>query len=650
MSHVLLSLIVFLPAAGALAIACMSKEREDFIKLFSLVITVAVFLLTAWLAIPGSGPDASTFVVGQAAMQQAFSLPWIPSFHIYYAMGIDGISFPLVILTSFLSMLAMGASWNITKHVKAYCVLFLLLETGMLGVFMALDFFLFYVFWEVMLLPMYFLIGVWGGPRREYAAIKFFLFTLVGSVLMLVAMLALYFSSDLTRLTPTQLKSTHVAKEELGEVGAAQRVQGFHPPVHTFNMMALSEMGQLKNSPFDLQLFGGKSVQWWAFLLLLVGFIIKVPSVPVHTWLPDAHVEAPTPISMILAGVLLKMGGYGIIRFCYPMCPAAGYELAWLVCGLGAVSMVYGAFAAMAQKDFKRLVAYSSVSHMGYVLLGIGVWTATAGTAYSAKDWMWGMNGAMFQMIAHGLSSAGMFFMVGVIYDRVHHRDLDRFGGLFGRMPVYSGLAMGIFFAALGLPGLCGFIGEFFVVLSVWTYSKALAVVAASVVILTAGYILWTIQRVYLGPEYKGPHGEALTPATPREVAIAAPLLAFAILFGVFPQILFTYMSPTVNKTVESLATWTKEVRPLGDRGAYPVSLALPGPAMTPQSAGPQSAVSPSPEMPPAVMKGPQGQAKGGDAANPSASPRNARAAASAKSPVAPPSASEPKASKPAQP
>lgn len=656
MPHVLLSLIVFLPAAGALAIACMSKEREEFIKLFSLVITVAVFLLTAWLAIPSSGPDASTFVIGQAAMQQAFSLPWIPSFHIFYAMGIDGISFPLVILTSFLSMLSMGASWNITKHVKAYCVLFLLLETGMLGVFMALDFFLFYVFWEVMLLPMYFLIGVWGGPRREYAAIKFFLFTLVGSVLMLVAMLALYFSSDLTRLSPNQLKAAHVAKQELSEVSNAQRVQGFRPPVHTFNMLALSEMGQMKNSPFDRELFAGKSVQWWAFLLLLVGFIIKVPSVPVHTWLPDAHVEAPTPISMILAGVLLKMGGYGILRFCYPMCPAAGYELAWLVCGLGVVSMVYGAFAAMAQKDFKRLVAYSSVSHMGYVLLGIGVWTATASTDYSADYWMWGMNGAMFQMIAHGLSSAGMFFMVGVIYDRVHHRDLDQFGGLFGRMPVYSGLAMGIFFAALGLPGLCGFIGEFFVVLSVWTYSKALAVVAASVVILTAGYILWTIQRVYLGPEYKGPHSEALAPATPREVAIAAPLLAFAILFGVFPQILFSYMSPTVNKTAESLATWTREVRPLGQRGASAVSIAMPGPATPPQSVGPQSGMPPVPSMPSAAPRASNGRAKGAEPAKKPESPREARAAASAvpaagaKSTAAPPSASEPKASKPAQP
>ncbi len=295
------------------------------------------------------------------------------------------------------------------------------------------------------------------------------------------------------------------------------------------------------------------SVSWWAFLLLLIGFIIKLPSVPLHTWLPDAHVEAPTPISMILAGVLLKMGGYGVIRICYPICPDAGYQLAWLVCGLGTVSMVYGAFAALAQKDFKRLVAYSSVSHMGYVLLGIGVWSATAGMDYNGDYWTMAMSGAMFQMIAHGISSAGMFFLVGVVYERVHHRNIDEFGGLFLKMPTYAGISMIIFFAALGLPGLCGFVGEFFVVVGTWAYSKALAVVAASVVVLTAGYILWTIQRVYLGSEYKGPHAEALRPMSSREIAIAAPLVALAILFGVYPPAVLNYTTPTVQKTVAEM-------------------------------------------------------------------------------------------------
>ncbi len=370
----------------------------------------------------------------------------------------------------------------------------------MLGVFLSLDFFLFYVFWEVMLLPMYFLIGIWGGPRREYAAIKFFLFTLVGSVLILVAMLMLFFASDARALDAKQ-----IAEGRAAAAADTLTVADSAKPVHTFDIMALTQMGQHVPALFGGGLWWGKSLSWWAFVLLFIGFVIKLPAVPVHTWLPDAHVEAPTPISMILAGVLLKMGGYGILRFCYPICPDAAYELSWLVGTIGLVSMIYGALASMAQKDFKRLVAYSSVSHMGYVLLGIAVWSAAAGNKYNADYWQMGMNGAMFQMIAHGLSSAGMFFMVGVLYDRVHHRNLDQFGGLFARMPVASGLAMGIFFAALGLPGLCGFIGEFFVVVGAWSYSAAMSVIAASVVILTAGYILWTIQRVYLGGVQRPP-------------------------------------------------------------------------------------------------------------------------------------------------
>jgi len=256
------------------------------------------------------------------------------------------------------------------------------------------------------------------------------------------------------------------------------------------------------------------------------------------------------------------MGGYGIIRICYPICPHGGYDLAYFVCLLGVVSMVYGAFAALAQKDFKRLVAYSSVSHMGYVVLGLGVWSATAGTGFNPDYWNMGVQGAMFQMIAHGISSSGMFFLVGVVYDRVHHRNLDEFGGLFGRMPVYTALSIGIFFAGLGLPGLCGFIGEVLVVLSVWNYSYVLAVISASVVILTAAYILWTIQRVYLGAEYKGPHAEALTPSTRRENAIAGVLFVLAILFGVFPNtFLLRYMDKTVERQVNDLAQWTKVVK-----------------------------------------------------------------------------------------
>ncbi|REK08996.1 MAG: NADH-quinone oxidoreductase subunit M [Planctomycetota bacterium] len=560
----LLSLIVFLPALGALALAFFPREKTETIKVFSLVVTAVVFLLTVVMALPGEG--VWQFDTAVSDMQKVFSVGWIPSFNIDYFMGVDGISFPLVLLTTFITMLSMAASWPIEKHVKAYCMLFLVLETGVLGVFLALDFFLFYVFWEVMLLPMYFLIGVWGGPRREYAAIKFFLYTLLGGVFMLIAILMLYFASDLKLLNKDQLVAAHVisasAAAEEQEAQLAE-IQSADDPVHTFNILALQQLGQ-HTEAFNSEILG-KSLQWWAFLLLLVGFVIKVPSVPVHTWLPDAHVEAPTPISMILAGILLKLGGYGIIRICYPICPQAGYDLAYFVCALGVVSMVYGAFAALAQKDFKRLVAYSSVSHMGYVVLGIGVWSAVAGNNFNPDAWKMGMNGAMFQMIAHGVASPGMFFIVGIVYERVHHRNLDQFGGLFAKMPVYSGLAFVIFFAGLGLPGLCGFIGEVFVTLSVWTYSHALAVVAASVVILTAAYILWTLQRVYLGPEYKGPHGDHLTPITSRELAIAVPIAVFAIVLGVYPQSVFRYMTPSVDQTVDALAAWTEREKPAGE-------------------------------------------------------------------------------------
>lgn len=562
----LLSLIVFLPALGALVLALPiwprehgEKQRGDALKLFTLVVTIITFALSAYLALPGArGENDVRFEVGNADMQSAFSLPWIPSFDIFYQMGLDGISFPFVLLTTLLCVLAMGASWNIEKHVKAYCMLFLILETGVLGVFTSLDFFLFYVFWEVMLLPMYFLIGVWGGPRREYAAIKFFLYTLLGGVLMLIAVLMLYFSSDLrelNRVRPDALARCGVPQSVVTELQAESAAA-----VHTFNILALAEMGQ-HTELFDREVLFGKTVQWWAFSLLFIGFAVKVPAVPVHTWLPDAHVEAPTPISMLLAGILLKLGGYGILRICYPICPDAGYDLAWFVTGIGLLSMIYGAFAALAQSDFKRLVAYSSVSHMGYVVLGLGVWSATAGTEFNADYWKLGVNGAMFQMIAHGISSPGMFFMVGVIYDRVHHRNLNDFGGLFAKMPVYSGLAIVIFFAGLGLPGLCGFIGEVLVTLSVWNYSKLLAILGATVVILTAGYILWAVQRVYLGPEYKGPHGDHLHEISLREIAVAIPIVVLAIWMGVYPKAVFNYVTPTVDQQVQQLTDWTRDVK-----------------------------------------------------------------------------------------
>jgi NADH-quinone oxidoreductase subunit M len=601
----LLSLIVFLPAIATLVVALLPSDKPDVIRWFTLGVTAVVMVLTCALLVPG----ALQFDTAKAELQNSFNYAWIPSFEIDYFMALDGISLPLVILTAFVSLLAMGASWSITKYVKAYCILFLLLETGMLGVFMALDFFLFYVFWEVMLLPMYFLIGVWGGPRKEYAAIKFFLYTLVGSVLMLIAILMLYFNSNLAdpalepHLAKCYLSPAAAKRVEAALAQLAADPQAKVEPIHTFNIMALQQIGQHTTQFHGFGtdpetgkpiLFWGHGLQWWAFILLFIGFAIKVPAVPVHTWLPDAHVEAPTPISMILAGVLLKMGGYGIIRICYPICPQGGYDLMWIVCGIGVVSMIYGAFAAMAQNDFKRLVAYSSVSHMGYVVLGLGVWSARDFNGYNASYWEMGVQGAMFQMIAHGISSAGMFFLVGVVYDRVHHRNLNEFGGLFGKMPYYTAMAIGIFFAGLGLPGLCGFIGEVFVVLSVWKFSYLFAVLSAAVVILTAAYILWAVQRVYLGAEYKGPHEDHLTPSNFRENLIGTVLLVFAILFGVFPYqfpggapSVLKYMDATIDQQVSDLAAWTKTNHPPATAASAetepaPAAAGIPPSAATP--------------------------------------------------------------------
>ena len=486
-----------------------------------------------------AGEVLEAFGSNYGTLHHVFRTDWISGEHfaIEYFVGIDGLSFPLVILTTLIGFLACLASWNmdqwkINKSPTAYFILFLLLETGMLGTFVSLDFFLFYVFWEVMLLPMYFLIGVWGGPRREYAAIKFFLFTLAGSVLMLVALVALY------------LYSADAVQQAGGSVVSGYR-PGFMIQQGTFDLieLATNRTIQAHFTAFGTNFLGLKFAPVM-FIFLFIGFAIKLPSVPVHTWLPDAHVEAPTPISMILAGVLLKMGGYGILRLCYPIFPSAGETFAFFLATVGVVSIVYGALCAMAQTDFKKLVAYSSVSHMGYVLLGIAVMNRT------------GFQGAMFQMIAHGISSPMCFFLVGVIYDRAHHREIDRFGGLWLTMPRYGTLATIGFFASLGLPGLCGFIGEVWVLLGTfeagkifpWAYTYA--IIAAAGVILTAGYILWLIRRVYLGREREEYLG--YSDASPRETFILIPMAILSIALGILPsQTVFNFTNGTLDQVVE---------------------------------------------------------------------------------------------------
>ncbi|MEE8384820.1 MAG: NADH-quinone oxidoreductase subunit M, partial [Dehalococcoidia bacterium] len=464
-SSPLLAWLVFLPVIGSalvlVAPARMARTITWGFTFFTFLLSCFLFgpFLQGWAF---DGPYATN-------MQFEQQVEWIHvgTFQINWHVGIDGLSFPLIILTTLITWLSAWASWNfdkwkVNRGPKGYFALFLLLETGILGTFAALDFFLFYIFWEVMLLPMYFLIGVWGGPRKEYAAIKFFLFTLAGSVLMLVALLAMYFASG----------------DATGGAGTFSLLEYVrNPAIHS----AFNDPDRMFLAwPFAKAMF----------IMLFIAFMIKVPIFPFHTWLPDAHVEAPTPISMILAGILLKLGAYGFLRVCYPIFPTAAVALAFPLAVLGLINIIYGALCCLAQSDFKRLVAYSSISHMGYVLLGIAVMTDT------------GFQGAMFQILAHGISSPMCFFLVGVIYDRAHHREINRFGGLWLTMPKYGTMATIGFFASLGLPGLCGFIGEVWVLLGVvaardhFSWALPAAIIAASGVILTAGYILWLIRRV----------------------------------------------------------------------------------------------------------------------------------------------------------
>jgi NADH-quinone oxidoreductase subunit M len=470
MNHAL-TLITFVPVLGMVVCLAMPEAMKNACKWIAAAATAVQLAIAIGLY--------ASFDTTTTAIQFAEKHQWIPAYHITYFMGVDGISISMVLLTALICFISVFASFSITRAEKAYYALLLMLDAGMMGVFVSLDFFLFYIFWEVMLLPMYFLIGIWGGPRREYAAIKFFLYTLLGSVLILLAMLGLYY------------------------YGAQS----------TFDMTVLASNASHYSNTFQ-------RIVWIA---LFIGFAIKIPAFPFHTWLPDAHVEAPTAISVILAGVLLKMGTYGILRVNFAILPEATHQLAWFFLGvIGTINIVYGALCAMAQTDFKKLIAYSSISHMGYVMLGCASFTAA------------GINGAVLQMFNHGTVTAMLFILVGVIYDRAHHREIAGFGGLAQQMPLYAGMTGFAFFAGMALPGMSAFISEVLVLIGAWQTYPLMTVFGAGTAILTAGYLLWTYQRIYLGPfneKYAGYQDLSF-----RESFTLVPLAVIVLILGVYPH------------------------------------------------------------------------------------------------------------------
>ena len=510
-----LTLMTFIPTLGAIAILLLPRERRETIKWFALFIAALPLAISIYIYL--------NFNTDTAALQFAENTDWIKAYNIKYFMAADGISITMIILTALLCFLCIPASWNINKGTKGYFALFLLLETGMLGVFCAIDLFLFYVFWELMLLPMYFLIGIWGGPRKEYAAIKFFLYTLFGSVFMLLAILALYF-------------------------------YGGDP--HTFDIMELMKRREILQSPSLLIL--GLPFAKIVFIALFIGFVIKVPMFPFHTWLPDAHVEAPTAVSVILAGVLLKMGTYGIIRVCYQVLPGAAVWFAPMLAVFASINIIYGALCAMYQTDFKKLVAYSSVSHMGYVLLGLAAMTDI------------GFHGAVLQMFNHGMATGMLFLLVGVLYDRAHHRDINGFGGIASKVPIYTGFVTLAFFASMGLPGLANFISEALTLIGsfnadslfspsmiteMWFTGNNLfricTILGALGVIITAAYLLWTFQRIFLGPlneKYKD-----LLEINKREIFTLVPLSLLILILGIYPSPVLKLITPSLNNLVNLL-------------------------------------------------------------------------------------------------
>ena len=539
-----LSWATFFPLVGAVLIVFLMMARA-FFGLDKRLVDEA----SRWTALVFSALSFVAAVVAwrmydpaNPGVQLVAQKVWIKAFNVEYFMGADGLSISMILLSGLISFIATIASmpwWtdhktahmagmeddghddpHHPKHfsvrmVPGYMAMLLLLQTGMMGTFAALDMFLFYVFWEVMLLPMYFLIGVWGGPRKEYAAIKFFLYTLAGSVLMLLAIIGLYYNS-----APALLAD--------GTMSAG----------HTFNLLELARQAQAGTFAKAAPILGFAFTKI-VFVGLFIGFAIKIPMFPFHTWLPDAHVEAPTPISVILAGVLLKMGIYGILRFNYALLPDATAWAANAMAVFGVINIVYAAFVCLAQKDLKKLIAYSSVSHMGFSLLGMAAMTPQ------------GISGAVLNLFTHGIISPMLFLIVGVIYDRAHHREIEKFGGLASELPEYAAIMGLTFFASLGLPGLAGFISEFMVFSGSFPVYTTLVVISATSVIITAAYYLWAIHRMFLGklnPAYKG-----YPDLNWRERIALYPLGVIAIVLGFYPQAVLSSINGTLNVLIDAV-------------------------------------------------------------------------------------------------
>jgi NADH-quinone oxidoreductase subunit M len=526
----LLSLLIFLPVVGTLAVLLVPRERTSTIRWVTTLFAGAEFLLSLPLWTFAGFRKSGDFFFRETH-------DWIPSLGSKYALGVDGIAALLILLTTLLSFISVYSSFTaITKREKEYYAFLLLLETGMIGVFCALDFFLFYVFWEVMLVPMYFLIGIWGGPRKLYAAIKFFLYTLAGSVVMLLAIIALYFFNT----------SGFLWWKGLGNVP-------------TFDIVHFQSIAS--QIPPDLQLW-----LFWAFFL---GFAIKVPMFPFHTWLPDAHVEAPTAGSVILAGVLLKMGTYGFLRFSLPLCPDAlasktrflGLTSVGWVAALSIVGIVYGSMVAMVQKDMKKLVAYSSVAHLGFVMLGLFALNNA------------GIQGGILQSINHGLSTGGLFLLVGIVYERRHTRMIADYGGLSGVMPVYAMLFMVILLASIGLPLLNGFVGEFTILTGAFLADWRWAAWASLGVILGAAYMLWLYQRVFFG-ELTHEENKGLEDVNVREILTLAPLIAMCVWIGVYPKPFFEMTAKSAEKIVAAVSA--PAARRAAEEAAPRLALAAP--------------------------------------------------------------------------